>query len=48
MNKSRKNVARLLLASVLLAFAGSICRNTLTGVGRDVEKVGNQLEKAAR
>ena len=48
MNKSRKNVARLLLASVLLAFAGSSCRNTVSGVGRDVEKVGDRIEKVAR
>ena len=46
MNSSRKILALLLLAFALLSFAGTSCRNTVSGVGRDVEKMGDRVERA--
>ena len=35
----------LLVASAMILFSTS-CRNTVRGAGRDVENVGNHIEKA--
>ncbi len=43
-----KRIALLLLASAVWSIGASSCRNTVRGVGRDVERVGDRLEHAAR
>ena len=46
MKTSYNRLILLLLASGMLAIAGTSC-NTTRGVGRDVKKVGSHIERAA-
>jgi predicted small secreted protein len=48
MNIPMKRIAGLLLASAVLVTVMSGCRNTVQGVGRDVERVGDRLEHSGR
>ena len=47
MNTPYTRILALLLATVILALAGTAC-HTVRGVGRDVESVGDHIESAAR
>ncbi len=42
-----KRIALLLLVSTIWSMGTSSCRNTVRGVGRDVERVGDRIENAA-
>ncbi len=46
MKTSHKRLALLMLASGLVAILGTSC-NTTRGFGRDVQKTGRQIERAA-
>ncbi len=41
-----KNLSKLLLAALFAAFALGAC-NTIEGAGKDVEKVGEEVQDAA-
>jgi len=45
--RNQKSLSRLLLAALLAAFALSAC-NTIEGVGKDVEAVGEEVKEEAR
>ncbi len=47
MKTSLKRLALLLLASAVFTLIGTSC-NTFRGFGRDVEHVGDHIERAAR
>lgn len=44
--KNTKTLSKLLLAALAAAFALSAC-NTIDGAGKDVEKVGEEVQDAA-
>ena len=44
--QNQKTLARLMLAALLAAFALSAC-NTIEGVGKDAEAVGEEMQEEA-
>ncbi|MCX6876598.1 MAG: entericidin A/B family lipoprotein [Verrucomicrobia bacterium] len=42
----QKRLTLLLLAAALVALFSASCRNTIRGAGRDVENVGDHIERA--
>lgn len=44
--QNQKSLSRLLLAALLAAFALSAC-NTVEGVGKDAEAVGEEIQEEA-
>ena len=41
-----KQIALLLLAAAIVTLFSTSCSNTVRGAGRDVEKVGDKIQKA--
>jgi predicted small secreted protein len=46
MKTSQQRLMLLLLAAALVTLFSASCRNTVRGAGRDVENVGNHIERA--
>ncbi len=47
MKTSSQRLILILIASALWLIGGTSCRNTVHGVGRDVERAGHNIHRAA-
>jgi len=48
MKPSQKRIVILILAASVWTLFGASCRNTVRGVGQDVENTGEHIEHAVR
>jgi predicted small secreted protein len=46
MKPSSRSIALLILTAALTALFGAGCRNTVSGVGHDVERAGHNIHKS--
>jgi predicted small secreted protein len=46
MKPSQQRLILLFLAAAMISLFSASCRNTVRGAGRDVEKVGDQIQEA--
>jgi predicted small secreted protein len=46
MKTSSRSITFLILTAALTALFGAGCRNTVNGVGRDVERAGHNIHKS--